>query len=184
MPALDPVKPLKQVFHLFPGNSDTPVFYGKCHRTVIQFCLHINVPGVGGVFDGVCQEVDDDLADAVAVAEQPPGFGQFCDDAVFRRGPLYFLHDFLHQAVKVEVLFPHLELARFDFGDIKQVADKDGKFVDLPVHFPQKLYRILLSLFFEYPLEHLGIRLDARDRRFEFMGGYAQEFILLVFKLF
>ena len=118
----------------FGGNADARVRDGKAQNglcEIVRLRAHAeNYFAAPGEFDGVANQVDEDLAESAGVAQEPPR--HFRLNAVGQLQPLFLgshrqgFKQVPEARAQIEFEDVELQLTRLDFGEIQNVV-KDGE---------------------------------------------------------
>ena len=175
----------KNRFLVFRRNPDTRVV-DRDFEAVIGFPFGLRATREGkadcavlGEFDGVAQQVDQDLTQPHRIAEdearcirtQVAGeFQTFQRDA--RRERFQGVAD---QVEQIEFDFLDIQLAGFDLGEVEDVVDHPEQVVGRSFHQVELFALLTRELGFQGQVDHAH---DAVHRRADFMAHVGQEFAL------
>ena len=165
-----PVEGVPHVGQRLVGQGRTVVFHGEPGLAPLPAYFHRNPALLGRVLDGITGEILHHLGQAALVGHDGTGRGEpeVDPEALGLRGGLQLLKDGPGQIRQREFVPGELYLARLQPGQVQQLHDHGVG----PLGLGQNDVQILLSLFLGHPgLEALGIAVDHRQRRFQFMGN-------------
>ena len=183
---INPKKTLRDSGNIFGIDSNAGVAYknGDFIGFLGGFC---DPDGDGAarfvVFDAVFDEVDEDLADLIAVDADLQISVEFLDDDLhflFLGFVLKAFGDFEDEATEVERADFRFEFACFEPRDLHQVFSEVGEAIDVAHRFTEKLFVDLVVVDSAVD-EGFDKALDGEDWGFEFVRDVADELFPVVF---
>src|ERR1700755_1818052 len=89
---------------------------------------------VGRIFNGIGDQICDNLTYPFPIGMDNSCFLQIFDDGMFFGCPLKIFCQLFNKQVKIKITVVKLELARVDLSDIQQITDKACESVELSIH--------------------------------------------------